>query len=70
MEKRIRNFAFLIYEDSALENWKEKLESLFVPSLFIYHDQDTDSEGKVKKPHYHVLVMLDTPHGLRRIKKR
>lgn len=69
MEKRIRNFAFLIYEDSALENWKEKLESLFVPSLFIYHDQDIDSEGKVKKPHYHVLVMLDTPHGLRRIKK-
>lgn len=68
-EKKIRNFAFLVYEDSAQENWKEKLTKLFIPSLYIYHDQDLDSDGSIKKPHYHVLVMLDTPHGARSIKR-
>lgn len=56
---RMRNFAFVLYEDSCEKDWKEELESMHVKAVWIYHDKDMTEEGELKKPHYHVMLMWD-----------
>ena len=38
--KYFLNFTFLIYEESALPDWKEKINSLALPGFYIYHNKD------------------------------
>lgn len=58
---RTRNFATLVYPDSAPVDWKERLTKIHAPILISpLHDKDTNPSGEPKKPHYHVLVMFDT----------
>lgn len=57
-DERIRNITFLIYEDSCIPDWKEYLNELHIPMLWIYHDKDVEN-GKPKKPHYHVMIMFE-----------
>lgn len=52
--RRIRNFAFILYEDSKPINWKERVLDLHIPGYYILHDKDD------KKAHTHVLM---TPEG-------
>ena len=58
---RTRNFATIVYEESAPKNWKEILQDFFVP-VFIspYHDKDVNPDGTPKKPHWHVLIMFES----------
>lgn len=56
--KRVRNFAFIIYENLKLEYWKRKLSEIHIPGYCVLHDKDA------KKPHMHVLM---TPEGGRSI---
>lgn len=58
---RTRNFATVVYMDSAPSNWQDILIDLHVP-IFIspYHDKDINPTGEPKKPHYHVMIMFDS----------
>lgn len=57
---RTRNFATVVYPDSAPADWKEKLDALHVAVLISpLHDKDVNPSGEPKKPHYHVLVMFE-----------
>lgn len=57
---RTRNYATVVYPESAPENWLIILEQLFVPCLISpLHDRDVNSTGEPKKSHYHVLFMFD-----------
>ena len=58
---RTRNYATIVYEDSAPENWRDILQQFFVP-VFIspYHDKDINPDGTPKKPHWHILIMFDS----------
>ena len=57
---RTRNFATVVYPDSAPENWMDILTEQFVPAFVSpLHDQDIDPDGCIKKPHYHVMIMFD-----------
>ena len=59
---RTRNFATVVYPESAPEDWKERLNELHVAALISpLHDKDTNPSGESKKPHYHVLVMFESP---------
>ncbi len=59
---RERNFATIIYPDSAPEDWLAKLKAQRVPVLVSpLHDEDLNEDGTRKKPHYHVLYVFDTP---------
>lgn len=60
--KRTRNFATVVYPDSAPENWLEIISSQHVPCFISpLHDKDFDGTGeKPKKPHYHVLATYDS----------
>lgn len=57
---RTRNWATVIYQDSAPDNWEdilreEKVQAVASPS----HDQDTNPTGEPKKAHRHIIVRFD-----------
>lgn len=56
---RTRNFATVVYPESAPENWLETLDGLHVPAFVSpLHDQDVNPDGSPKKAHWHVLIMF------------
>ena len=58
---RTRNYATVVYPDSAPENWQEKLVQHFVPAFISpLHDNDTNPTGEPKKAHWHVIIMFDS----------
>lgn len=60
---RTRNFATIVYPDSAPSDWLEILEQTFVPCFISpLHDKDLNqkAEKELKKAHYHVIVMFDS----------
>ncbi len=58
--ERYRNFATVVYPESAPEDWKDVIARQCVPSFISpLHDKDTNPTGEPKKAHYHVLYMFD-----------
>lgn len=58
---RTRNFATVVYPESAPERWQSILEEEFVPAFISpIHNQDVNPFGEVKKEHYHVIIMFDS----------
>jgi hypothetical protein len=58
---RTRNFATVVYPESAPEGWQEILIEQFVPAFISpLHDMDINPTGEKKKPHYHVVIMFDS----------
>lgn len=61
-ERKTRNWASIIYEDSAPENWRELVAEMHMPSLVSpLHDRDVAEDGHIKKPHRHIIIMADGP---------
>ena len=59
--ERTRNFAFLVYPDSAPADWRETLNEAHVECLISpLHDKDVNPDGTQKKPHWHVMVMYSS----------
>lgn len=58
---RTRNYACVVYPESAPSNWQEIVSAAKIP-VFIspLHDKDKNPTGEPKKPHYHVMVMYET----------
>ena len=58
---RTRNYAFIVYPDSAPADWRERLSDEHVECLISpLHDKDVNPDGTPKKPHYHVLVLYSS----------
>ncbi len=57
---RQRNFATILYPESATPGWLDRLKAekveAFVSPL---HDKDVNPDGSLKKPHHHLLLMFD-----------
>lgn len=53
---RYRNFATVVYPESAPENWLDILSEAKIP-VFVspLHDMDINPDGEPKKAHYHVI---------------
>lgn len=59
-DTRKRNFATLVYPESAPENWLEILQEHLIPAFVSpLHDKDVNPTGEPKKPHYHVMLMFE-----------
>lgn len=62
---RTRNYATIVYPDSAPENWRDILVDCMVPAFISpLHDKDLnpnfdDDKVEFKKAHYHVMIMFD-----------
>lgn len=59
--KRTRNFATVVYPESAPLDWQDLLASQFIPTFISpLHDKDKNPTGEDKKEHYHVIIMFDS----------
>lgn len=57
-----RNWAFLLYPESAPEDWVEQLRQTGLQvAISPLHDKDFNPDGSVKKPHYHVILVYGSP---------
>lgn len=58
--RRTRNWACIVYPESAPDNWIEILKESKVSFLVSpLHNMDVTMDGEVKKEHYHVLLLFD-----------
>lgn len=58
--KRTRNFATVVYPESAPDDWFDTLVDFKVPAFVSpLHDQDINPGGEIKKAHYHVMIMFE-----------
>lgn len=60
--KRTRNYATIVYPESAPSNWLDILDNFHVQCFISpLHDSDTTNGGtEHKKEHYHIMVMFDS----------
>lgn len=57
-----RNWAFVLYPESAPEDWREQLQKMGLQcAVSPLHDKDLDPTGEFKKPHYHVILVYSGP---------
>ena len=57
-----RNWAFVLYPESAPENWKELLQQTGLGiAISPLHNKDINPTGEVKKAHYHIILTYDGP---------
>ena len=57
-----RNWAFVLYPESAPTNWKELLQQTGLGiAISPIHDKDINPTGEVKKAHYHIILTYDGP---------
>ena len=55
-----RNWAFVLYPESAPKDWREQLKlSGLLAAVSPLHDKDVNPTGEPKKPHYHVVLMFE-----------
>lgn len=60
MAVRFRNFATVVYPDSAPADWQSILSDLCIPCFVSpLHDSDKNPTGEDKKPHWHVMFMFE-----------
>ncbi|WP_225354628.1 Rep family protein, partial [Ligilactobacillus murinus] len=56
-DDRARTWTFIVYPESAPENWRDLLDEYHVPWVESpLHDKDINPDGTVKKAHWHVIL--------------
>lgn len=70
-DTRYRNFATVVYPESAPENWLDILRDLHIPAFISpLHDSDLTDNGKEhKKAHYHVMTMHEGKKSIDQVKE-
>lgn len=64
-----RNWAFVVYPESAPENWIEQLQQTGLQcAISPLHDKDKDPTGESKKAHYHVIATYSGPTSFNVVK--
>lgn len=59
--ERTRNYASVVYPESAPEGWQTVLADQLVPALISpLHDRDLNELGEYKKPHFHVMLLFSS----------
>ena len=66
-----RHWWFIAYPDSLPNNWVDILIETCLPYYISpLHLYDLDSEGKTKKPHYHIIVSFDGPTTFKNVHEK
>lgn len=56
---RTRNWTFVLYPDSAPDNWRSIIDEMHLEWVESpLHDKDINADGSLKKPHWHILLMF------------
>ena len=57
-----RNWVFILYPESAPDNWREVLQQSGLQCVISpLHDKDKDATGEDKKPHWHIIACYSGP---------
>lgn len=65
-----RNWAFVLYPESAPSNWLDILRETGLPiAVSPLHDRDINPDGEPKKAHHHVILHYDGPTTFNVVKK-
>lgn len=69
-ESRFRNFATIVYPESAPSNWMQLLRDLHIEGFVSpLHDSDFSADQTPKKPHYHVLLTFPGKKSVEQIRQ-
>lgn len=64
-----RNWAFVLYPESAPEDWREQLAKSGIQcAISPLHDKDKNADKTPKKPHYHVILVYGNPTTYNNVK--
>ncbi|NLI74793.1 MAG: plasmid replication protein [Euryarchaeota archaeon] len=65
-----RNWAFILYPESAPKNWVEQLTKTGLQcAVSPLHDKDINADGTPKKPHYHIILTYSGPTSYNVVKR-
>lgn len=60
--KKGRDWTFIVYPESAPKNWRDILDKTHMKWIESpLHNKDTNSDGTLKKAHWHVMLSADGP---------
>lgn len=69
-ETRTRNWWFVLYPESAPEDWKQRIDDLHIQyAISPLHDKDKNPDGELKKPHWHIILMFESVKSYQQIKE-
>ncbi len=69
-DSRYRQWAFVVYPESAPEDWCRKLDEYHVPWYQSpLHDKDVNPTGEPKKAHWHVIIQYTGKQTYERVKE-
>ena len=69
-DNRKRNWAIVVYPESAPENWRDILDDEHMEWIESpLHDKDINPDGSIKKPHWHVMLLFDGNKSYEQIKE-
>lgn len=67
---RTRNWTFVLYEDSAPENWRDMLDDEHIEWIESpWHDKDINADGEQKKKHKHILLLFGGVKSYEQVKE-
>lgn len=69
-DTRTRSWTFVLYEDSAPENWRYILDDMHIEWIESpWHDKDINGNGEPKKKHKHILLLFQGKKSYEQIKE-
>ena len=67
---RTRSWTFIVYPDSAPQNWRDIIDEEHIEWVESpLHDKDVNADGSPKKPHWHILVMYESVKTYEQVKE-
>lgn len=70
IDSRTRSWTFVLYEDSAPENWSEIIDDMHIEWIESpWHDKDINADGEPKKKHKHLLLLFQGKKSYEQIKE-
>lgn len=68
-DDRTRNWTFVAYPESVLENWRDILDDEHIQWVESpLHDKDLNADGQPKKPHWHILLLFEGNKSFEQVK--
>lgn len=69
-KRRASAWSFILYPESSPGDWIDIINDMHL-EFFVspIHDKDTDPDGEIKKPHYHVMVNYQTLKSFDQVKE-
>lgn len=69
-DTRTRTWTFILYEDSAPENWRDLIDDEHIEWVESpWHDKDFNADGNPKKKHKHILLLFQGKKSYEQIKQ-